>query len=341
MKAEDVRLAHRTAGYVLEADAEGVDLHRFRSLIAKARTSDGDERVAALLNEAVALWRGAAFAGLTSPWLEGLREALDGQRLSALIDRNEVELRLGRHAGLLGDLHQLIATYPLAERLVCQLMLALYRSGRPAEALTCFEQTRQRLDRELGALPGRALRTMHEQILRDDLVLSACASVGRAEQSLAQGRAEAPAELPHDVRNFVGRTAELAQLHVLLAAHGGDPSNHGAVISAIDGPAGIGKTALAVHWAHQVAHRFSDGQLYVNLRGYDPHDDPLPLGDALAQLLRALGADPTSIPADPREQANLYRSLLAGRRVLVVLDNAACPTMCGRSYLVALLASSS
>jgi DNA-binding SARP family transcriptional activator/Tfp pilus assembly protein PilF len=319
-------LSRRRGGYLLQATPDQVDLARFRSLVAAAAAAGDDERAAAALGEALALWRGAALAGLDSPWLNGMRATLELERTTAAGDLNEIRLRRGEHGSLAGELAAQAAAAPADERLVGQLMLALYRCGQQADALRWFEQTRRHLADELGTDPGPELRTLHQQILRADPSLTA------APTPANRPAAPVPRELPAEVSAFTGRAAELRRLDQLLtgrtAQDGAAPGSGGAagqapaaVISAVSGTAGVGKTALAVHWAHRAAERFPDGQLYVNLRGYDP-GRPTTAADALAGFLRALGVPGQDIPPGLDERAARYRSLLAGKRVLVVLDNA-------------------
>jgi DNA-binding SARP family transcriptional activator/Flp pilus assembly protein TadD len=329
----DVTLARRQGGYVLEADPDRVDLYRFRRMVTEAAGAE-DDQAAALLRGALELWRGPALAGLDGPWLRGMRDTLDLQRVAALLDLGDVALRRGEHGALVSEMAGEAAAYPADERLIGQLMLALYRSGQAAEALRWFERTRQRLAEELGIDPAPALRVLHQRILRSDPSLAAPTAAGPAKApggpaKTPAGRAGGPVprELPMDVTAFTGRAAELAELDGLLEPGGpavasDEERSTAAVISAVSGTAGVGKTALAVHWAHRVAGHFPDGQLYVNLRGYDP-DQPVTAADALATFLRALGVAGQDIPAEEDERAARYRSLLAGRRILVVADNAA------------------
>jgi DNA-binding SARP family transcriptional activator/Flp pilus assembly protein TadD len=316
-------LARRGGGYVLEAAREKADVLQFRQLVKEAAASD-DERADLLLRQAVELWRGAALSGLESPWLDAVREGLERERRAAVLDLRDVGLRLGRHSSLVPELSEAAAVHPADERLAGQLMLALYRSGQAAEALRWFERVRRELAEELGTDPGSGLRLLHQQILRSDPELdwpgAAGPGVALRSGAVAEGGPLVPQELPRDVPAFTGRAAELAQLDQLLA-----PDGEGAgpvVISAVSGTAGVGKTALAVRWAHRAARWFPDGRLYVDLRGYDP-DRPLSAADALAAFLRSLGLPGQDIPAGESERAARYRSLLASRRVLVVLDNAA------------------
>jgi DNA-binding SARP family transcriptional activator/tetratricopeptide (TPR) repeat protein len=319
-------LRRRAGGYLLEARPDQCDLHRFRGMVKQAAVAGGDEQAMTLLRGALGLWPGPALAGLSGAWLAGMRDSLELERRTALLDLNDIALRRGLHGELIGELWEAATAHPADERLIGQLMLALYRSGRGADALQWFEQTRCRLADDFGADPGHGLQTLHRQILRLDPALAVparsavlAAGDGRAERARA---IPVPRELPADVSAFTGRAAELAGLDRLLAvpAPGADAAEV-VVISAVSGTAGVGKTALAVRWAHQAASHFPDGQLYVNLRGYDP-GEPMPTADALASFLRSLGLAGQDIPADVGERAARYRTLMAGRRMLVLLDNA-------------------
>ncbi|MBE1591877.1 BTAD domain-containing putative transcriptional regulator [Nonomuraea angiospora] len=295
---------HRSAaGYLLRVREEAVDLHRFRALLARARASD-DLEAARLYEVALGLWRGEPFAGLDTPWLAALRHTLQTEHLSAWLDHHDVQLRLGRHAELLPELAVLADRHPLDERLVGQLILALYRNGRQAEALDRYERTRRRLADELGADPGPGLRRLHLRMLS-------------AETTLAPRPVPVPRQLPQPPPSFAGRSRELAALDRIMAAPGDT-----VVISAIGGTGGVGKTWLALHWAHANLPRFPDGQLYVNLRGFDPSDAPMPPETAVRGFLDALGVDAAAVPVGLEAQAALYRSLVAGKRMLIVLDNA-------------------
>ncbi|MBL1117117.1 tetratricopeptide repeat protein [Streptomyces sp. 110] len=469
--AEDVRLGRRSGGYLLEADPERVDLHRFQRLVTGVRAArhDGAD-VVAPLRDALALWRGDALTGMAGAWAEGTRVRLAEERLAARLELYDAELCLGRHREVLAWLRAMTDEQPLDERAVRQLMTALYRCERQAEALDAYEATRSRLAEELGVDPGPELRSLHERILRNDPALgapaprtppdrtarasaattaavSAAAAAERAGPAApAPGPPPQPAGLPHVVGGFRGRAEELARLDALLppeatlgtdpggerggleaygqgdtranesayanghsretgnprghgearenksahrhedapghsdargdgharengtprghddardnqsahrpndapghsnahanghanghAQEGGNPRRRGdagehrepagaLTISALFGTAGVGKTALAVHWAHRNRHHFPDGQLYVDLRGFDHDCEPLRPAEAVGQLLHGLGVPRERIPADRDEQVHHYRSLLNGRRMLVVLDNAA------------------
>jgi len=441
--------AQRTSGQVLLASGRGyllrlapgqLDAELFAGRLAAARASSraGDPAgAAAAFESALGLWQGAALDGIPGPWAEIVRAGLGEQRLTATEEHIDALLELGRAAEAGGMLTELARQHPLRERFTGQLMLALYRCGRQAEALTVFADARRVLVRDLGLEPGQELRSLHARILAGDPGLDAPAATraapapappaapapapptapappaawaqaqapasggvradgvrpggvrpggvrsggvrpggvrsggdpsggggsdggAEADGSAAAAAAAAadagrtggaggraaevsrrpvPAQLPGDVAAFTGRDAELAALDSLLGrspatagpvvAPGSDgptgpDAGHGAAvpIMVLAGTAGVGKTALAVRWARRAAAEFADGQLYVNLRGYDP-GAPVRPEDALAGFLRALGLAEADIPAGEGERAAAYRSLLDGRRVLVVLDNAA------------------
>jgi DNA-binding SARP family transcriptional activator len=317
-------LERRSGGYVLEADESTVDLQRFRALVAQARRADGD-RAGALWEEAMGLWQGRPFADLDSDWLRSMAVRLEAERLAAVLDHNDLLLRSGEHARLLPEVAAAAEVHPLDERLAGQLMLALYRCDRQADALAHYHLVQERLAEELGSDPGPALRELYQRILRHDDELAAPAVVpGPAPADQADPsdtRAHRPAQLPLDVAGFTGRADDLRCLDELLPDVADDHAPRTVVITAIGGTAGVGKTALAVHWAHRVADRFPDGQLYVNLRGYDP-EQPMRPADALARFLTALGVPERDVPLDDDERAARYRTELAGRRMLIVLDNA-------------------
>jgi DNA-binding SARP family transcriptional activator/tetratricopeptide (TPR) repeat protein len=310
-----ITLARRAGGYVAEADPETVDLHRFRQLVVAARAADHG-RAASLFDQALDLWHGAPFADLTSPWLDGLRDSLEAERMSAVLDRNEAYLHTGRHGELIGALTELCAAHPLDERLAGQLMRALYRSGRQADALGRYHQIRQVLTDELGIEPQPELRTLFEQVLHNDRALTPVTPHRTRPQQV-------PAELPHNVSGFVGRESELARLRALVHPGGCAASQQVMSIVVIDGVAGAGKTALAVHFAHQIAREFPDGQLFLDLGGFGPRERPMTPSAALERLLESLGADSRHVPRYLSERSARYRSMLAGQRVLIVLDNAA------------------
>ncbi|GIH15702.1 AfsR/SARP family transcriptional regulator [Rugosimonospora africana] len=325
---EAVTLERRSKGYRLVVDGDRIDLHRFRRLTAQAQSADAG-RAEATLTEALALWRGPAFADTDCPWLANLRHALQDERLTAELRRNDLALRGGRHAELLAGLHDLAEAHPLDERVTQQLMLALYRGGRQADALRAFTRARGRLADELGLDPGTELIALHRRILTNDPELTArpaptVPEVAVPKVAVSEAAAPpvfpTPRQLPAAIGDFTGRGSELDALDAALATETDRPGP-GRLLIAVEGCAGVGKTSLAVHWAHRVADRFPDGQLFVNLRGF-AGGPPMPPIVALAQFLRALGVAPDRIPLDEGEAAAMYRSLLAGRRALVVLDDA-------------------
>jgi tetratricopeptide (TPR) repeat protein len=335
--------AHRAPGQVLSASGPGyllrlgsgqLDAAALDRHLTQARQSlpTGDLMAAAQsLDAALGLWQGVPLAGIPGPWADIERVRLDELRLTAIEERIDVMLALGGHHEAVAQLAVLIREHPLRERFRGQLMVALYRCGRQADALAEFAAARRFLARELGIAPGPGLRRLHQQILAADAKLDLpavpSAPAGRANPAPPGPRPAAPVprELPADVAAFTGRADELAELDRLLAAGRQDRVSAGpaaVVISAVAGSAGVGKTALAAHWAHRVSDAFPDGQLYVDLRGYDPRE-PVAAADALAGFLRALGVADQDIPADVDERAARYRSVLDGRRMLVLLDNAA------------------
>ena len=309
----------RSPGYVLDLAPAATDIEVARDLIGQAEaTADLPHRITTL-RAAVGLWRGRPLADVAGhPWLDQHADRLADLRLVAIHALLEARLDLGEHEQLLPELQRLADEYPYDERLCRQLMLALYRAGRQTEALARYRNLRHRLAEDLGIDPGPALRALEAGILQQDAGLDAPASpVTVADQ------APVPAQLPSAVRGFAGRERELARLDAILAGRGklrAEPT--AVVISAVSGTAGVGKTALVVHWAHRVAVRFPDGQLYVNLRGFDPGGSVMDPAEAIRGFLDALGVAVERIPAGLDAQAALYRSVLAGRRVLVVLDNA-------------------
>jgi DNA-binding SARP family transcriptional activator/tetratricopeptide (TPR) repeat protein len=314
------RIGTRPGGYVIGVGTGELDVARFEELLGDARAAARDgswDTAAGHARAALALWRGDPMADVGSELLAA-REMprLAELRLQALEARIDADLHQGRHAEVTTELRSLAAQHPLREHLHALLILALYRDGQQAAALAAYQHARHMLIEELGIEPGPDLQRLHQQVLSADPALKLLGP----EPSAGGGAGRVvPQELPAGVRHFTGRAGELAALTRLL-----DEPAKGlgvVVISAIGGTAGVGKTALAVHWAHQVAGRFPDGQLYVNLRGYDP-DRPMAAADALAGLLSALGVPGADIPDGVEDRARLYRTNLAGRRVLVVLDNA-------------------
>jgi DNA-binding SARP family transcriptional activator/Tfp pilus assembly protein PilF len=323
------RISTHPHGYLLTVGEDELDVRRFEALLRAALAQARDRHWPAAAGQAahaLALWRGEPLADTESDLL-AIREKprLAELRLQAAETWADALLHLGRHAEVTAELERLTAAYPLRERLHGLLMLARYRAGQPAEALAAYRDARRALVSELGVEPGAELRELHQRILARDpgLARPGPGPVAEGGSGPANAREPAPAvprELPGAVRGFVGRASEMAALSSLLE-RAGESAAGTVVISAIGGTAGVGKTALAVQWAHQVAERFQDGQLYVNLHGYDP-EQPVTPADALAVLMRSLGVPGPDIPVEAEERSARYRSLLAGRRMLIVLDNA-------------------
>src|SRR6266511_1153562 len=318
-------------GYRLRVAPHQLDALQFADRIAEAQAlvaRHNPVEAADLMRSALDLWQGPALAGIDGRVVHAGALRLDEQRQAAIEQCVDLELAVGRHAELVGELAELVANHPLRERLVGQLMLALYRTGRQADALRIYHLSCQRLADELGLDPGPALRQLHTAILCNDSSVAAPKDVPQRIEVMSRPEMPAPpptptpAQLPPDVPGFTGRDPELARLDALVEAAGGERPAAVVFISAVSGTAGVGKTALAVHWAHRVADLFPDGQLYVNLRGFDQAGTPTDPADALRGFLDALDVPAHRIPTDLSARVGLYRSLLAGRRMLVVADNA-------------------
>jgi len=312
------RIIAQPRGYLINVGAQELDLTRFEALLGSARAAAAErswDDAAARARAALALWRGRPLADVEADVLT-VRNVprLEELRLQALETRIDADLHRGRHAELTAELAELAGAHPLRERLHAQLMLALYRSGRQAEALAAYGRARRTLVDELAAEPGPELRELHRQILAADPALTPARPATAAAPAV-------PRQLPGTAAHFSGRAGELAALTRILDRAAAEAPGT-VVISAIGGTAGVGKTALAVRWAHQVADRFPGGQLYVNLRGFDPSGTPVAPAEAIRGFLDALGVSPGRIPASLEAQTGLYRSLIAGQRLLILLDNA-------------------
>jgi DNA-binding SARP family transcriptional activator/tetratricopeptide (TPR) repeat protein len=313
-------------GYMIQLPPEAIDMVQFHQLVARARvTAQGGDvaGAAAELRAALDLWRGDAAADVDSRLVQTAVLGLTEARLAATQDWIELEFELGRHTERIGELRELVAAHPLQERLRAQLALALYRASRQAEALTVCRDARRVLVEEHGIDPGPDLRQLERRILENDPGLST--PVHEPDRIV-------PQQLPAPPVNFVGRTRTVAEICARLgppegrwsqgspAESGGGHPTYARVI-AISGPPGVGKTALAVHVAHQTRESFPDGQLYAHLRGSDAV--PVPPEQVLNQFLRAFGMPPAALPNDLHALAAAYRSRIAGRRVLIMLDDAA------------------
>ncbi|MGH3201377.1 MAG: BTAD domain-containing putative transcriptional regulator [Streptosporangiaceae bacterium] len=309
--------------YRLRLTARQLDLLAFADLAGRAQDarSAGDAAAACdLYEEALKLWRGEPLADVDALRPHPIIAGLNARRDAVTIAYAEAACQMGAYDRALPVICPLARREPLDERAHAVLMLALAGSGRQAAALEVFTEIRRRLDEQLGVGPCAELADSHLRVLRGDLPY---VDGGRGRAVLrppAAVRPPVPRQLPPAPPQFTGRAAELATLTGWLDGHG-EQAPPTMVISVIGGMAGVGKTALAVHWAHQVAGRFGDGQLYVNLHGYDP-GPPVTAADALAGFLRALGVAGQDVPPEKDERAARFRSLLAGKQMLVVLDNA-------------------
>ncbi|WP_170316917.1 AfsR/SARP family transcriptional regulator [Acrocarpospora corrugata] len=307
------------AGYCLVQGDVTTDVRIAEQLIDEARRSADPRRRVALLKDTLALWRGQPLDELSAhPWLDEQAERLERIRLSAVNLFTQARLDLGDHTALIPELEDLTRQHSFDEDLHRQLMLALYRAGRQADALSVFHQIRGRLREELGVAPGRPLQALEEAILHHDASLDPPPPMpARGARLTGPAGAVIPAQLPPRGGRIIGRLAELGQLDRALTRAPGTTA-----ILTLAGAPGVGKSALAVHWAQRVAARFPDGQLYVDLRGFDPSRPAMDVADALHGFLNALAAPPNAVPAGLEAQVGLYRSLLASKRILVVLDNA-------------------
>ncbi|MFJ3232393.1 AfsR/SARP family transcriptional regulator [Streptomyces sp. NPDC086787] len=312
-------LVSESGGYAVRGLRDGaLDLTAAQELAAgaeKARGAGDLGRARDVLNEALAVWDGEPLAGVPGPYADAQRVRLEEWRLQLLESRLDMDLEQGCHAESVSELTALTAAHPLRERLRELLMLALYRSGRQAEALAVYADTRRLLAEELGVDPRPGLRELQQRILQADPALAAPAAPA-AEPAQVPVR---PAQLPATVTDFTGRSAFVTELSEVLAS-ASEAEGRVMAVSAVAGIGGVGKTTLAVHVAHRARTAFPDGQLYVDLQGAGPRAaEP---ETVLGSFLRALGTPESAIPDSLEERAALYRSVLDGRRVLVLLDNA-------------------
>lgn len=323
----------RPPGYLLRLDADEVDSLRFAELVADARAradAGAPAEAAATLHAALELWRGPALADIPGDVVRRSATVLEEQRLAALEARLRLDLVLGRHREVVGELHALVAEHPLRERLHGFLMLALYRAGRQAEALEVGRRLRAVLVEELGLEPGRDLQDLERSILRRDPALGVAEpppppgppapATTPAEPAAPERQAPRPVEvvprqLPASIADFTGREEHLDEIVRLLDGDGQE--SWGMPIVAVSGRGGVGKSTLATRAAHQLSARYPDGQLYADMCSATGNDHTAKL---LARFLRALGVAGSAVPDDVEERVELYRSKLSGKRVLVVLD---------------------
>jgi DNA-binding SARP family transcriptional activator/tetratricopeptide (TPR) repeat protein len=313
-------LTSLAGGYRLSVADGELDLAVFTDYVARARAAAASDPTGAaeLARAGLAEWRGAPLAGAVGAFVEATAASLREQRISAFEELIDLELALGRHGAVVAELRAAVEANPFHERLAAQLMLALAGCGQQTEALRVYRDVRARLAEELGVEPAAEVAAAHLRVLRQQVSTVPGAKPPRTDATSTP--TQRPAQLPADIAAFAGRAAHLRQLDALLPGAGMDRPRT-VVISAIQGTAGVGKTALAVHWAHRVADRFPDGQLYVNLRGFDPGESAMTPAEALRGFLDALGVTPQRTPAELDAQAGLYRSLTTGKRMLIVLDN--------------------
>ncbi|MFG1945412.1 BTAD domain-containing putative transcriptional regulator [Nonomuraea sp. NPDC048826] len=300
----DVIVSHRV-GYLAQVPPNALDLWVFERLTTEGRQAaraGRHEEARQSFRDALALWRGPALGGISDSFLRAEAMRLDELKVTVIEERVAAELALDQGARLLDELTELVAVHPARERLRRDLMVALYRADRQADALAVYREGRRVLVEELGIEPGPELRQAHEAILRSDPSL------------LAPARAAKPRQLPPPPADFVGREEEIATLRATLTLPEAMP------ICVISGAGGTGKSALALRVAHEVAEHFPDGQLHVELRGTS--DAPAGPEEVLGRLLRELDPGTTRLPATLEERVGRYRTLLAGRRKLVFLDDA-------------------
>lgn len=289
--------------YQLSVEPDRVDLYRFRELLRQSRTQLSPHQELALLYEALRLWRGRPFSDVASSWVDrDVVPRLTEEWFAATERRIDIEMDVRQPESIIAELHELTGHYPTRESLWVRLILALHRAGRREDALVAYAQVFRVLSDEFGIDPGAELQRLRREVLQG--------------HPTAVLRAPAPRQLPHDIAKFTGRQEELTKLDSLLTNLDGAP-----IIVSIDGAPGMGKTALALHWAHRVADKYSDVQLYLNLRGYGP-GEPVPPDAAAEALLRELGVSGDAIPSDVDERSALLRSKLSDRRPLILLDNA-------------------
>jgi DNA-binding SARP family transcriptional activator/predicted negative regulator of RcsB-dependent stress response len=313
-------IATHAHGYVIQVQNGRLDAERFEGLFAAARAAREGNSVdlaVARYRDALRLWRGPALDGIDSSLLRAAAHRLDEQRIATNEDRLTLELDLGRHHELVGELTDLIREYPVRERLRGQLMLALYRCDRADEALEVYEQARRTMIDELGIEPGEHLQRLAHAIATADPALDLPA----APVTIAPVSVQVPGLLPTDIADFTGRAEQLGRIRSHLVSPAEDKARGAVPVVVIVGKGGIGKTSLAVRASHEIAGHFPDGQLFADLHGAASR--PVGPMQVLERFLRAFGVPGSQIPEGLDERAEVYRNLLADRKVLVVLDDAA------------------
>lgn len=305
---DPARILYENGGYTLRVHPGELDAECFESALTESTGAGQAAHAVVLLRQAMGLWRGDPFSDIVDlPLLRAEADRLSERRLAGLAQLYTAELACGHATVIVPELVELAGRHPMREQLQGLLMTALYQAGRQADALEVYQRTRGALVEQLGLEPGNELQRLEHAILTGDPMLATPGTPSIA-----------PAQLPADINDFTGRKTQLATVTHLAGA----ADRSASVLVAITGKAGVGKTALAVHAAHRLRDQYPDGQLFVSLRGTEAN--PLCATDVLARFLRSLGVDPTAIPEDAEERAALYRSRLADRRLLILLDDAAC-----------------
>jgi DNA-binding SARP family transcriptional activator len=305
---DPARILYENGGYTLRVLPGELDAECFESALTESTGAGQPARAVVLLRQALELWRGDPFSDIVDlPLLRAEADRLSERRLAGLAQLYTAELACGHATVIVPELVELASRHPMREQLQGLLMTALYQAGRQADALEVYQRTRGALVEQLGLEPGNELQRLEHAILTGDPMLATPGTPSIA-----------PAQLPADINDFTGRETQLATVAHLART----TDRSASVLVAITGKAGVGKTALAVHAAHRLRDQYPDGQLFVNLLGTEA--TPLCATDVLARFLRSLGVDPTAIPDDAEERAALYRSRLADRRLLILLDDAAC-----------------
>lgn len=321
----DATIKTRTPGYQLDIMSSDLDTEQFLALVTTARghvNAGRNSEAVATLRSALSLWRGPALAGVQSDLVRRGAAQLEDARLTAVMERIRLDLTLGRHEEVVGELVTLVEEHPLRERLYEHLMLALYRSGRQAESLEVCRGARTTLVDELGIEPGQSLQRLERAILNRDPALDLPSTgtdrTGDDEPTHAE-QSVVPRRLPATIADFTGRHEQLAEIKRVLAEQDGSVTRLGMRIVAISGKGGVGKSTLAIRAAHELRDVYPDGHLYADLESTTSGDR---VRAVLDRFLRALGIDGTAIPEDVEEKADMYRSRLASKRMLVVLDGA-------------------
>jgi DNA-binding SARP family transcriptional activator len=321
---DTAQIRTRSPGYLLEIPESNLDVAQFNILVASARAHVDADRISeavATLRSALSLWRGPALAGMYSELLRRGAAQLEDAKVAAVMERIRLDLALGRHDEVVGELFALVKEHPLRERLREYLMLGLYRSGRQAEALEVCRDARATLMDELGIELGQSVRRLETAILNRDPELDVAVNgVGTRPTTTPEHQSVVPRSLPASIADFTGRQSQLTEVKRVLGDDQQDqPAGYGMRIVSISGKGGVGKSTLALRAAHELRDAYPDGHLYGDLGSPDGDDR---IRDVLARFLHALGISGNAMPDDDEERGQLYRSRVANKRVLVVLDGA-------------------